>query len=139
MIVRVYASDRGITDEPWLTLRVEGRSVYLGEDPFNNTVTLTIEANQIFSGTKELWEQLDPVATVINSELYRGRVEPLDIRGSGFEPLSTLEAEGAAISIYAGRREVGQKPIAVAEGGDLMSAACAAVCLLLLQHTRRAF
>ena len=64
----------------------------------------------------------DPVATIEGDEVYEGH------KGWGDDPIATIEGD----EVYEGHKGWGDDPIATIEEGGRMSAAAAAVYLLLI-------
>ena len=85
----------------------------IGEDPI-----LTFHEDAIYQGRKH-WG--DPIATVVEDAVYQGRKHWGD-------PVATIVGN----EVYAGKKNWGEDPIATVVDGGRMSAACAAVYLLLM-------
>lgn len=114
----VYRGRKGWLDEPILT--IEKNEVYQGRKGWLDEPILTIEGNEIYQGRKGFLSE--PIATVHGDEVYRGRKGLLD------EPIATIHGN----EVYRGRKGLLDEPIATIEGGGRMSAAAAAVYLLLM-------
>lgn len=114
---KIYLGDKDRFEKPLATR--EGEHIFEGEKGFMESPLLTIVENQLYQGKKGWFES--PIATVEKMKVYAGD------RGVWEDPIAVIVGG----KVFPGEEGASRWPIATIEPPDVMSAAAAAVLILL--------